>query len=187
MRFTATVPTCTRCRPTLPLPNLFSPKSDWRLCYRCSMPQTPESRAQAASLTRLRIATVALCLALVVLGFTWETVLAPLRPGGSLLALKVLPLALVLPAFWLGRIRHYQLWSMLILVYLCEGVVRGMTDRGLSSTLGWVETALAVSAYAAILRYVQLRRRAGQTLPVSRRGLKSPPPPAGWPPASAAW
>ena len=100
-------------------------------------------------------------IALVVLGFAWESVLAPLRPGGSLLAFKVLPLVLVLPALWRGRIRQYQLWSMLILAYLCEGVVRGMSDGGLSSVLGWVETGLALAIYAAILRYVQLRRRAG--------------------------
>ena len=126
------------------------------------MPDPLESRVLAAAIARLRFATVALTSALIVLGFAWETVLAPLRPGGSLLALKVLPLVLVLPAFLRGRIRHYQLWSMLILVYLCEGVVRGMTDAGLSSTLGWVETALALAVYAAILRFVQLRRRAAQ-------------------------
>ena len=124
------------------------------------MPDTPDPLALEASIARLRTATVGLTLALIVLGFAWESVLAPLRPGGSLLALKVLPLVLVVPALWRGRIRQYQLWSMLILAYLCEGVVRGMSDKGLSSVLGWVETALALAIYAAILRYVQLRRRA---------------------------
>ena len=117
-----------------------------------------------AAASRLRICTVALTVALIVLGVAWETVLAPLRPGGSLLAFKVLPLVFVLPAFWKGRIRHYQLWSMLILAYLCEGVVRGMSDGGLSSTLGWVETALAGAAYAAIMRFVQVSRRAARAL-----------------------
>ena len=125
------------------------------------MPDTSVPRALAASIARLRTVTVGLALVLVVLGFAWESVLAPLRPGGSLLAFKVLPLVLVLPALWRGRIRQYQLWSMLILAYLCEGVVRGMSDGGLSSVLGWVETGLALAIYAAILRYVQLRRRAG--------------------------
>jgi len=110
---------------------------------------------------RLRLATVFLTIALIVLGLAWETLLAPLRPGGSLLAFKVLPLIFVLPAFWKGRIRHYQLWSMLILAYLCEGVVRGMSDGGRSAILGWVETALALAIYLAIMSYVQLRRRAG--------------------------
>ena len=125
------------------------------------MPDTSVPHALAASIARVRTVTVGLALVLVVLGFAWESVLAPLRPGGSLLAFKVLPLVLVLPALWRGRIRQYQLWSMLILAYLCEGVVRGMSDGGLSSVLGWVETGLALAIYAAILRYVQLRRRAG--------------------------
>jgi uncharacterized membrane protein len=117
----------------------------------------------AGPIERLRLATVFLTLALIVLGLAWETLLAPLRPGGSLLAFKVLPLIFVLPAFWKGRVRHYQLWSMLILAYLCEGVVRGMSDGGRSAVLGWVETALAVAIYLAIMRYVQLRRRAAAT------------------------
>ena len=116
--------------------------------------------APAAGIERMRLATVSLAVALILLGVAWETFLAPLRPGGSLLAFKVLPLVLVLPAFWKGRIRHYQLWSMLMLGYLCEGVVRGMSDGGRSAVLGWVESALALAAYLAIMRYVQLRRRA---------------------------
>jgi uncharacterized membrane protein len=117
--------------------------------------------AAVAAAERMRVATVLLTVALIVLGFAWETTLAPLRPGGSLLAFKVLPLVLVLPALWRGRIRHYQLWAMLILAYLCEGVVRGMSDGGRSSLLGWIEAGLAVAIYLAILRYVILRRRAG--------------------------
>jgi uncharacterized membrane protein len=120
-----------------------------------------DSPERTASIARLRNATVVLTLALIALGLAWETVLAPLRPGGSLLAMKVLPLVLAVPAFRHGRIRRYQLWSMLILLYLCEGVVRGMTDGGLSSSLGWIEAALAAALYAAILRYVQLRRHSG--------------------------
>jgi uncharacterized membrane protein len=124
----------------------------------------PDAGATAAA-QRMRIVTVLLTVALIVLGIAWETVLAPLRPGGSLLVLKVAPLLLVLPAFWRGLIRRYQLWSMLILAYLCEGVVRGMSDGGLSSRLGWVEAALAAAIYAAIVRYVMLRRRAAGSAP----------------------
>jgi len=35
-----------------------------------------------------------------------------------------------------------------------------MSDAGRSSLLGWIEAALAAAIYAAILRYVTLRRRA---------------------------
>jgi uncharacterized membrane protein len=118
-----------------------------------------QAAAAAAAADRMRRATVFLTISLILLGIAWETVLAPLRPGGSLLVLKVLPLMLVLPAFWKGRIRHYQLWSMMILAYLCEGVVRGMSDGGRSAVLGWIAASLAAAIHLAILRYVMLRRR----------------------------
>ena len=72
-----------------------------------------------------------------------------------MLALKVVPLVFVLPALWRGWVRAYQLWTMLILLYLCEGIVRGMSDPGLSSTLGWIETVLAAGSYATLMLYVR--------------------------------
>jgi len=108
---------------------------------------------------RYRRLTVMLTGALVVLGVAWELWLAPARPGGSLLVLKVLPLVAALPALARGRVRTYQWWSMLILLYVCEGVVRGMSDaEPVSRLLGWTEAALAVGAYAAILLHVRTSR-----------------------------
>jgi uncharacterized membrane protein len=105
-----------------------------------------------------RVAVVAVA-ALVVLAVAWEAWLAPQRPGGSLLVLKALPLAAALPSLVRGRVRAYQWWSMLILLYVCEGVVRGMSDATATGrTLGWIETALAVVAYGAILAYVRASR-----------------------------
>lgn len=107
---------------------------------------------------RLVIACVG---ALVVLSVAWEMWLAPQRPGGSLLVLKALPLLAALPALVRGRVRAYQWWSMLILLYVCEGVVRGMSDATpLGRGLGWLETALACAAYGGILAYVRSVRRA---------------------------
>ena len=94
--------------------------------------------------------------ALAALSIAWEMWLAPQREGGSLLVLKALPLLAALPALVGGRVRAYQWWSMLILLYLCEGVVRGMSDpTALSRGLGWVESALACVAYGGILAYVR--------------------------------
>jgi uncharacterized membrane protein len=102
---------------------------------------------------RLVIASVA---ALAVLSIAWEMWLAPQREGGSLLVLKALPLLAALPALVRGRVRAYQWWSMLILLYVCEGVVRGLSDQTpLSRGLGWLEAALACVAYGGILAYVR--------------------------------
>jgi uncharacterized membrane protein len=105
---------------------------------------------------RLAVAGVA---ALAVLAIAWETWLAPQRPGGSLLVLKALPLLAALPALARGRVRAFQWWSMLILLYVCEGVVRGMSDpTAAGRTLGWIETALAVLTWGAILQFVRALR-----------------------------
>jgi uncharacterized membrane protein len=96
--------------------------------------------------------------ALVVLGLLWELWLAPLRPGGSMLALKVLPAALALPVLRHGRVRSFQWWSMGILLYLCEGLVRASSDAGLSATLALGQTLISVIAYLAILLYVRSSR-----------------------------
>ena len=108
-----------------------------------------------------RSLSIAAFAGLIVLGLAWELWLAPLRPGGSMLALKVLPLALALPGIVRGRLRTYQWWSMGVLAYLCEGVVRATSDRGTSALLAIVEVALACVAFAAILGFARASRRLG--------------------------
>lgn len=107
-------------------------------------------QAQAAALVAL-LALILLCLA-------WELWLAPLRPGGSWLALKALPLALPLTGIFSGKRYTYQWSSLLILAYLAEGATRAWSDRGLSQTLACVETALSVVFFAATVGYARLTR-----------------------------
>jgi uncharacterized membrane protein len=99
------------------------------------------------------VALIALCLA-------WEMWLAPLRPGGSLMALKALPLALPLGGILSGRRYTYQWSSMLILAYLAEGVVRGWSDTGMTRQLAWVEIGLSGLFFAATVSYARLTRSA---------------------------
>jgi uncharacterized membrane protein len=106
-------------------------------------------------------ATAAL-LALIVLSIAWEWWLAPLRPGGSALVLKALPLLLALPGVWRRRLYTLQWASMLILLYFAEGVVRGWSDHGLSARLGWLQAALAVIFFVCTLAYVAPFKRAAK-------------------------
>jgi uncharacterized membrane protein len=96
--------------------------------------------------------------ALIVLGLAWELRLAPL-PGGSggALALKVLPLTFVIGGLVTHRMRAYRALSLLIWLYFTEGVMRGVTDRGLSQQLAWTEIALSVLLFVACAVYVRLR------------------------------
>ncbi len=100
--------------------------------------------------------SIALLLTLAVLGLVWELWLAPLRPGGSWLLLKVLPLLLPLRGLLHGRRYTFQWLSLFIWLYFTEGIVRATSDRGLSAVLGGVETALSVLLFASIAAYARV-------------------------------
>jgi uncharacterized membrane protein len=110
--------------------------------------------------TTLRLAAASSLAALIVLCLAWELWLAPLRPGGSLLALKALPLALPLTGVLQGRRYTYQWSSMLVLAYFAEGVTRAWSEKGLSQSLALVEVALSVAFFAAAVTYARLTRAA---------------------------
>ena len=119
------------------------------------------------SLPALRRLVVGSFIALIALGLAWELWLAPLRPGGWALSLKVVPLALALPSLVRGRVRTYQWWSMLVLVYLAEGLVRATSDRGPGVALAIVETGLATLAFTGILLYVRAARKPPRASPAA--------------------
>jgi uncharacterized membrane protein len=97
-------------------------------------------------------------LALIFLCLAWELWLAPLRPGGSWLALKALPLLLPLLGVLNGRRYTYQWASMLILAYLAEGVVRAATESGTAAALALAETLLALAFFGSAVYYARLGR-----------------------------
>jgi uncharacterized membrane protein len=96
--------------------------------------------------------------ALILLCTAWELWLAPLRPGGSMLVLKVVPLLLALFGILRGKRYTYQWTSMLILLYFTEGTVRATSDTGLAQQLAMVETALTVIFFASTIYYAKATR-----------------------------
>ena len=108
----------------------------------------------------LRAAASAALLALIALALAWELWLAPLRPGGSLLAQKALPLVLPLGGVLQGRRYTYQWSSMLILAYFAEGVTRAWGDTGLARQLAIAEVMLSVGYFAAAVSYARRSRGA---------------------------
>ena len=99
------------------------------------------------SITSL-IALIALCV-------MWEGILAPLKPGGSTLILKALPLLLPLFGVLRGKPYTYQWSSMLVLFYFTEGVVRAWSDQGLSAVLAGIEVTLTVIFFFSSVYYVR--------------------------------
>jgi uncharacterized membrane protein len=110
------------------------------------------------SLDILRATASAALIALLVLCLAWELWLAPLRPGGSTLALKAAPLALPLYGILFGRRYTYQWSSMFVLIYFTEGVVRAWSERGTAQLLAAAEIALSVVFFAAVVAYSRLTR-----------------------------
>lgn len=97
-----------------------------------------------------------LLLALVGLGVLWESWLAPLRPGGSLLVLKIVPLLPAIPGIARGRAYTFRWLSLLSWFYAAEGVERALTDpAAMSRGLGWVELLLAVGLFACIAGFLR--------------------------------
>lgn len=103
-------------------------------------------------------------LALIVLGLLWEMWLAPLRPGGSLLALKIMPLLIPLRGVWRGDLYTMQWSSMLILLYFMEGVVRAMSDPNTESIyLAIIQIVLTFIFYVAAIMYLRPAKKAAKT------------------------
>ena len=106
--------------------------------------------------------TIALLTALIALCVVWELWLSPLRPGGSWLVLKVLPLMLLLPGILRGS-NYAMQWSVLVIwIYFTEGLVRATSESGLSIPLGIAETALSVGYFicaTVILRPLKKQSR----------------------------
>jgi uncharacterized membrane protein len=85
----------------------------------------------------------------------WEWLGAPLRAGGTLLALKAVPLALCLVGLWRARLYVLQIVSMLVLLYMSEGVIRGMGDAGASQWFAWAEFVLSWLCFFGCILHVR--------------------------------
>jgi uncharacterized membrane protein len=107
----------------------------------------------------LQMAASASLIALLFLCLLWESVLSPIRPGGSLLMLKALPLLLPLFGILRGKIYTYQWAPLLALVYFCEGVVRAWSERGPSRHLAVAEMALSLTIVVVATWYVRVSRQ----------------------------
>ena len=94
---------------------------------------------------------------LIVLGLAWEMWLAPIRPGGSLLALKVLPLCLPLAGILKNRMYTYRWISLLVWLYFTEGVVRAWSDKPPSNYLAMIEVFLCLLLFVACSLHVRIR------------------------------
>lgn len=104
-------------------------------------------------------------LALALVCLAWELWLAP--TGRGTLAIKALPLLMPLAGLWRYRMYTYRWVSLMIWLYVTEGLVRGTSERGIGMALAWVEVVLSVTIFIACAAQIRLRlaqaRQAGDT------------------------
>ena len=101
-------------------------------------------------------------LGLIVLSVAWELWLAPLRPGGSWLVLKALPLCIPLAGLLKHRMYTYRWVSLVVWLYFTEGVVRAWSDKSPGNWLALVEIALCLLLFVACAAHVRWRQRAAK-------------------------
>ena len=128
---------------------------------------TPEKRERIVRVCH--VAAIGSLIGLITLSIAWEAVLAPLRPGGSWLMLKVLPLLFPLFGILRGKRYTYQWASMLALLYFTEGVVRAWSDRAPSAQLALLEIFLSTSFFFATVYFAKFTAPSlAQTTPAAQ-------------------
>ncbi len=115
------------------------------------------SQPPSFSVNLTRWLAVSSVLALILLALAWELFLAPLRPGGSWLVLKALPLCIPLAGLLKNRLYTYRWVSLVVWLYFIEGVVRAWSDKAPSNYLAMLEIILCVTLFVACTLHVRLR------------------------------
>jgi len=144
------------------------------------LPSSPiDTPIQAAALLEnhvhfSRALAVGSLLGLILLSLAWELLVAPLRPGGSWLALKALPLCLPLAGLLKNRMYTYRWVSMLVWLYFTEGVVRAWGDKAPGNYCALLEIALCLALFVACLMHVRLRQRDAKATDLREAPLSEP-------------
>jgi uncharacterized membrane protein len=110
-----------------------------------------------ARLKKIQWLAVGSLLGLIILCLAWELWLAPIRPGGSWLAFKALPLCLPLAGLLKNRMYTYRWISLMVWLYFAEGAMRAYSDRAPSNYLAMIEVVLCVLLFTACALHVRVR------------------------------
>ena len=91
---------------------------------------------------------------LFILCVAWEWFISPLRPGGSWLILKAIPLLFAIPGLWKGNVYTMQWASMLVLLYITEGLVR-ILETVANFWMAALETVVGTVGFVCLLMYLK--------------------------------
>lgn len=91
---------------------------------------------------------------LIIVCIAWEWFISPLRPDGSWLILKAVPLIVMLPGIWSAKVYTMQWGTMLILIYSTEALVR-ISESGWNFWMALIELFLSVIIFICLLLYLK--------------------------------
>ena len=129
------------------------------------------SQLPGSDVAATRWLAVGSLLGLIVLSVLWELWLAPLRPGGSWLVLKALPLCIPLAGLLKHRMYTYRWVSLVVWLYFTEGVVRAWSDAAPGNSLALVQIALCLLLFVACALHVRLRHKAAKAQRLAQASL----------------
>ena len=109
---------------------------------------------------------------LIGLSAAWEVWLAPTPPAWWWASVKLLPLLAALPG--IIRANNYTLqWSsMLVLLYMAEGCVRGTSGSGISPLLAWAEFALSWAIFFGLVVHLRPAKKQAVLLKKARQAAE---------------
>ena len=117
----------------------------------------------ATQINATRWLAIVSLIGLIALSLSWELWLAPLRPGGTLLALKALPLCIPLAGLLKNRMYTYRWVSLMVWLYFTEGATRAWSDRPPSNYYAMLEVVLCLFTACALHVRVRLKHRPALT------------------------
>lgn len=104
-------------------------------------------------------------IALIILCAVWESVGAPLRAGGTFFMFKGILLLPLLPAIWRGERNKFLTLSLLVLLYLLEGITRAYADiNPVSRWFAVGEIVLGLTVFVCSNAYIK-NTRSGTAAP----------------------
>jgi uncharacterized membrane protein len=123
----------------------------------------PESNLPEPAVRAARALALAGLLGLIALCLAWELWLAP--TGSGTLALKVLPLVFCVAGLLRHRMYTFRWLSLLIWLYVLEGLVRATSEGGLGAALAVLEIVLSLFIFGVSGFYIRRRLRAAAQVP----------------------
>lgn len=99
-------------------------------------------------------------LALIILCLLWELQIAPIRPGGSWLVLKIVPILFVVFGILKQNIKTYQASTLLIWLYFAEGATRAFSDpTAMSRLMASFEIVICICFFVSTVAYIRTFKR----------------------------